>query len=218
MIHELEKIERMAPADRETEVARAKFLMKVVRDAKTGCWDWSGSLHPRYGRFDFRGDRKLAHRAAYEFFVGPIPMGMQIDHVCRNTRCVNPLHLQPVTSATNVLRHVIAEFGEVGIPGGKFCRHGHDLSVVGVADHKGNRSCRECNRIRRRKRHVAEARAKNPDWKPRKYKKRRSAAATAECASSKGTENHALHARSQRHGGAKCRGRRITENFAENSV
>lgn len=70
-------------------------------DASSGCWEWTGSMHAAgYGLFRDR----LAHRISYEVHVGSIPEGLTIDHLCRNRRCVNPLHLEAVTIAVNVLR------------------------------------------------------------------------------------------------------------------
>lgn len=65
------------------------------------CWVWLGALSPEgYGRVG----TKYAHRIVYEQHVGPIPPGLQLDHLCRNTRCVNPAHLEPVTRAENLAR------------------------------------------------------------------------------------------------------------------
>jgi HNH endonuclease len=65
------------------------------------CWRWTGDVSVRgYGRIK----RRAAHRVSYELFVGPIPAGMTIDHLCFNTRCVNPAHLEPVTAEENLRR------------------------------------------------------------------------------------------------------------------
>lgn len=73
-----------------------EFCYTVV--AETGCWEWQGPMHPKgYGTFA----HELAHRRSYEMFVGDIPDGLHIDHLCRNKRCVNPAHLEPVTHAEN---------------------------------------------------------------------------------------------------------------------
>lgn len=73
-----------------------------------GCWEWRGAIQSAgYGCFELRRDRPLlAHRYAYEELVGPIPDGLQLDHLCRNRRCVNPAHLEPVDHRTNCLRAV----------------------------------------------------------------------------------------------------------------
>lgn len=65
------------------------------------CWEWTASLLTGgYGQYRSR----CAHRVAWELLVGPIPPGMELDHLCRNRRCVNPDHLEPVTHLVNVQR------------------------------------------------------------------------------------------------------------------
>lgn len=69
------------------------------------CWTWVGAASSgRYGCVGHDGRSVLTHRRSYELLVGPIPTGLQIDHLCRNTLCCNPAHLEPVTARTNVLR------------------------------------------------------------------------------------------------------------------
>lgn len=71
----------------------------------SGCWIWTGALTTNgYGQVRW-GDRTLrAYRLVYELLVGPIPDGLQLDHLCRNRRCVNPAHLEPVTQWENWAR------------------------------------------------------------------------------------------------------------------
>lgn len=77
-----------------------------------GCWLWQGALNTKgYAVLSVggRGGRRhYAHRLSYEIHVGPIPAGLQIDHLCRVRRCVNPAHLEPVTNRENVLRGIAA--------------------------------------------------------------------------------------------------------------
>lgn len=77
----------------------------VDRGFRTLCWEWQGTLsYEGYGllRIDYKQIR--AHRWMYEQKVGPIPEGLHLDHLCRNVRCVNPDHLEPVTPRVNGLR------------------------------------------------------------------------------------------------------------------
>ncbi|MGW9587451.1 HNH endonuclease signature motif containing protein [Microbacterium sp. NPDC055455] len=90
---------------------------RVSIDAR-GCWNWNLSRkQDGYGlcwrRIPGWPDRvaPMAHRFSYMVFVGPIPEGMQLDHLCRNRGCVNPAHLEPVTALENSLRGRLARTG-----------------------------------------------------------------------------------------------------------
>lgn len=79
-------------------------LMYYVEKTDT-CWHWVGMTCSRgYGRIAYHGGLKQAHRISYELHVGPIPDGLEIDHLCRVRHCVNPEHLEPVTHKANVMR------------------------------------------------------------------------------------------------------------------
>lgn len=114
-------------------------------DPETGCWNWTGPFSRGYG-FIQDGARKRyqAHRFVYEQVVGPIPDGKEIDHVCRNTKCVNPDpgHCEPVTHAVNVQR------GNAGIANAlkTHCKRGHEFTPENTYDNHGHRGCRECQR------------------------------------------------------------------------
>ena len=82
-----------------------RFFELVEINPETGCWNWTGQrMKNGYCRFQLRGGVKpLAHRYSYEHFNGPIPDGMQLDHICENTRCVYPAHLKPVPGDTHAV-------------------------------------------------------------------------------------------------------------------
>lgn len=83
--------------------ARERF--ELYYEKSDGCWLWTGVLsYDGYGRFRADNRSTGAHRFAYEYYVGPIPDGLQIDHLCRVHNCVNPAHLEPVTPAENQRR------------------------------------------------------------------------------------------------------------------
>ena len=85
-----------------------EMLRNCYRVQKDGCWIWAGAKSGAgYGLV--RGPRPLrkvsvAHRLSYEYHIGPIPIGMEIDHLCRHKACVNPDHLQPVPHRVNIQR------------------------------------------------------------------------------------------------------------------
>lgn len=82
----------------------ARFLVKFTVNAETGCWEWIAKPNPNgYAHFYYRKSRR-AHRVSYEHFVGVIPDGLVLDHLCRNRICVRPDHLEAVTHRENDLR------------------------------------------------------------------------------------------------------------------
>lgn len=129
------------------------FWSRVAKGGPEDCWEWrAGVQTDGYGCFTFKPLRiknVLAHRWAYVTLVGLIPRRHELDHLCRNRRCVNPKHLQPVTKRENILRGVGT--------GARFarrthCDRGHELAGDNlVVRTDGGRRCRECRKVRRRK-------------------------------------------------------------------
>ena len=80
-----------------------RFIDKI--QFTDSCWNWQKDFNRKYGRFDLYNNKEIsAHRVAYEWFVGPIPENLTIDHVCKNTKCVNPDHLEIVSLQENIFR------------------------------------------------------------------------------------------------------------------
>lgn len=93
-----------------------------------------------------KGQSKLVHRVMYENFVGEIPTGMELDHLCKTRQCINPAHLEPVTHVENMRR--------AGLTG---CKRGHDLTEdnqITWLDKRGttHRKCKTCQQMRAKQR------------------------------------------------------------------
>ena len=141
--------------------AEERFRAKIWTPFGQTCWLWTGATtgpgHKlRYGRF-YVGRRRiaLAHRWAYERWRGPIPSGLEIDHLCRNPLCVNPAHLEPVTRRENVIRGTSPNAVNAAKT---HCKRGHQLTSENVYPNKPTRQCMICAREREQeKRNLASA-------------------------------------------------------------
>lgn len=143
-----------------------EFLDRVSFCPFSGCWLWMGSTLPsEYGTFHVPRKRgpAYAHRFSYEHFVGTIPDGLDIDHLCRVRCCVNPQHLEPVTRAENMRR---APFTGTDVMAAMWrakthCPMGHpyegnNLVVESRKTQRVNRICRECRRAKDRRAYARE--------------------------------------------------------------
>lgn len=96
---------KVGPAHRLRAAPGVTCWDHIDKSGPNGCWTWTGPVAAHgYGRFSSMGRVYIAHRYVYEQVVGPIPNGLQLDHLCRNPGCVNPDHLEPVTGAENLRR------------------------------------------------------------------------------------------------------------------
>jgi len=125
-----------------------RFWPKVERTDT--CWLWLGSIsNYGYGSIWAYGRNVRVHRWAYEHFVGPIPDGLVIDHLCRVRHCVNPAHMEVVTNAENLRRQVPC--AEKPWLRKTHCKRGHELVGDNVyITPRGTRHCRPCQRKRNR--------------------------------------------------------------------
>jgi hypothetical protein len=118
----------------------SRFWAKVTV-LETGCWFWLGGLARGYGVVELVGRRWMAHRLAYTKLVGPIPNELECDHLCRQTTCVNPDHIELVTSRENALRGdtIVAKNAAKTA-----CPQGHVFTPKNTYTARGKRECRRC--------------------------------------------------------------------------
>lgn len=127
-----------------------EWFMRRVTVAEEGCWLWPRTLLARdgYGLATVKRRTHRAHRLAYELFIGPIPSGLESDHLCRVRHCVNPDHLEMVTHAENMRRRSIAQ---------THCKHGHEYTPENTyLNPSGWRACHTCAKRRKSARREAE--------------------------------------------------------------
>lgn len=133
-----------------------RFWPKVEKTET--CWLWLATTthdgYPMIYRHVSDGGHVYAHRWAYETLVGPIPEGLELDHLCRVRHCVNPAHLEPITHRENIARGTnrIADVVRTGR-----CVQGHDLDVTASVDRNGGRRCGVCAAAYARKRRKRQA-------------------------------------------------------------
>ena len=134
-----------------------RFYKYLMPEPNSGCWLWIGAVQPRrhggYGVFQSFGGRKTnsAHLFAYRLLRGEIRVGLELDHLCRNTQCVNPDHLEAVPRRVNLLRGntlVAINAGKTHCPKG----HAYDGDNVSYSFTKTGtlRGCRACRRAQAR--------------------------------------------------------------------
>lgn len=114
------------------------------------CIVWTGATDKGgYGRIHFKGENRLVHRVAYELVHGPIPDGLEPDHLCRNPICFNTGHLEPVTRSVNTRRGRIAEVLKERAANRTHCTNNHELTpdntIIRVKRGCSYRMCRACN-------------------------------------------------------------------------
>jgi hypothetical protein len=140
----------------ESDVVR--LLSKVEWSHPLGCWVYTGGISPNgYGRFWLNGKTVSPHRMAYIKWIGPIPGGYVIDHLCRTPSCLNPWHLEAVTQSVNVIRGNSTNEGGAAYHRNKtHCPQGHEYNAENtsiVTRRSGTeRRCKACSRERWRKR------------------------------------------------------------------
>lgn len=128
----------------------SEFWEKVDKGTDAECWNWLGAKNNR-GYGNYRSG--LAHRVSYEATKGAIPPDMTVDHICRNTSCVNPSHLRILSQYENNM----AGDSPCAANARKLtCANGHELSEgnvkIVVRPDGTRRKCRVCHRMYEAKR------------------------------------------------------------------
>lgn len=126
-----------------------RFVSKINFAADNGCWEWTGATNASgYGicgkLIDGQHRNLYAHRLGMHIAKRPVPEGMTVDHLCRNTSCVNPEHLDIVTAAENIFR-------SDSIPAKNkrktHCVRGHEFTPENTYKYYTRRMCRTCRRV-----------------------------------------------------------------------
>jgi len=113
-----------------------QIVEKIIVSPNSECFLWTGTVNNYgYASVTFNKKSSFAHRVIYELFVGQIDESLELDHLCRNPRCVNPDHLEPVTHQENIRR------GYWGMR--THCQYGHLLDGLSI---DGYRYCLTCRR------------------------------------------------------------------------
>lgn len=123
-------------------------LKNKIKIDKNGCWVWLGAkFKKQYGNYaqirisygKYKSKIRKAHFISYEHFVGKVPKGKELDHLCHNTLCINPKHLEPVLHSENMKRRKDS--------GLLFCKYGHKYIPKTIyIDPKGRRQCKICRK------------------------------------------------------------------------
>ncbi|MER8086590.1 HNH endonuclease signature motif containing protein [Streptomyces sp. NPDC094048] len=119
--------------------------ISLHKQAPGRCWTWTAGTNNRgYGSFKTTGRVIGAHRWSYEQALGPIPAGLELDHLCRNRACVRPDHTEPVTHRVNTLRSTAPTARAARAT---HCPHGHPYDAENTyVTPAGYRQCRACRR------------------------------------------------------------------------
>lgn len=136
-----------------------RAMDKFIPEPNSGCWLWIGSAMNGYGRIRLGSKSEgtvAAHRVIYEALRGPVPDGLELDHLCRNPSCVNPDHMEPVTHRENTIRGDAMKNGWWHREK-THCPQGHPYSPENTRFKGGPRrrfrACRACSRIADKRRY-----------------------------------------------------------------
>lgn len=130
----------MAFTESEIHKYKSRLLKKTIKT--NNCWFWIGAKASNgYGQMQASGRVQQAHRVSYQLFIGEIPTGLTLDHICMKKDCVNPKHLRPMTMVEN---------SRIGnrFTARKACHKGHVFIESNTYIYRGYRCCRLCKKTR----------------------------------------------------------------------
>lgn len=136
--------------------------MKFV-EKRDGHWYWTAycDKNTGYGSFGIGGKTRSAHVVSYELFVGPVPKGLQIDHLCRIRACVNPACLEPVTQRENILRGM-GPSAQNAVK--THCKRGHAFTPENTDIVPRGRECKQCHREYEQRMYHVRKQRKETQW------------------------------------------------------
>lgn len=117
-------------------------ILRRIKKLPDGCWEWTGSLSYGYGILTYKRKRMRVHICTFNHFVGPVPVRSELDHLCKNKRCCNPDHLEPVSHRVNILR---SDHPNVVLMHRGVCKRGHAIAgdnALPTSD--GRIRCKKC--------------------------------------------------------------------------
>ena len=126
---------------------RSDVMNFVSPEPNSGCWPGlAGCVQNKYGTAYIEGKNRRIHKVLWEQENGPVPLGLELDHLCRNTFCVNPRHLEAVTHQINAARGATGERTGEMAKAKTHCPQGHpyDESNTYLRPNRGGRACKTC--------------------------------------------------------------------------
>jgi hypothetical protein len=127
-----------------------RISSKINVDPITGCWIWGASKNiSGYGWIRSKGNMRGAHRVVYELLIGELDFKIHLHHICENTSCCNPYHLEPVTRKQHASRHPLVPMA-LELKSRTHCPQGHEYTPENSMPRTGGKRCLICHRAQSR--------------------------------------------------------------------
>lgn len=130
-------------------ITELEFISSRFKIVSSGCWEWFGNKNRQgYGKVPFRGRVVVPHRLIYQTVFGEIDRTLVSDHTCENKSCVNPRHIDPVTTKENIFRGT----APASVNARKtHCVNGHEFNQKNTYTLNNMRACRVCSMYKERR-------------------------------------------------------------------